>query len=144
MIYQNVFFINMQTILLFLFLIRYLRHLPYWAVPIIRKTIGEDAVLQYTVMVLSKCSGCSALYVTHNSKLSLGLTGFLKYSAEVQPHEVTTSCITNGLSPYSSIQKQPFVLSANQIYPTEPMFCLYLLWFLSPYSHPSARSSRFE
>ena len=43
-----------------------------------------------------------------------------------------------------SLDKNIPVLSANQIYPTEPMFCLYLLWFLSPYSHPSARSSRFE
>ena len=143
MIYQNVFFINMQTILLFLFLIRYLSHLPYWAVPIIRKTIGEDAVLQYTVMVLSKCSGCSTLYVTHNSKLSLGLTGFLKYSAEVQPHEVTTSCITNGLSPVFFNTKTAFcsfrqsnLPNGTNVLPISALVLVTLLSSFRPFFSP--------
>ena len=56
-------------------------------------------MLQYTVIVLLKCSGCSAVYVTPNFNSPPGCTGSLEKETEVQPQEVFISCTTNGLFP---------------------------------------------
>ena len=50
----------------------------YSASPVILKTTGEDSALQYTVIVLSKCSGSSALYVTFSNIEFPGRTGSLE------------------------------------------------------------------
>lgn len=45
------------------------------ASPVSFNKIGEDSALQYTCMVLSKCSGCSALYVTSKETEPFGRIG---------------------------------------------------------------------